>query len=169
MVAFKRKMSRDKGLTTDTPRSPASQETVLPVFFPSSHRTNERPETLSVQGFPVFPRYTETKFWRRGRDLNPGYRFKPVYALSRRAPSANSDTSPTLRTYSVGTVLYSKEECLSREYRHERGQTYPGWAQDPVFMVIPSESVHHCKSTPLPPCAYWDMRLKRDGSFWRLP
>ena len=34
------------------------------------------------------------KFWRRGRDLNPRYRFKPVYSLSRRAPSAGSDTSP---------------------------------------------------------------------------
>ena len=32
--------------------------------------------------------------WRRGRDLNPRYRFKPVYSLSRRAPSAGSDTSP---------------------------------------------------------------------------
>ena len=27
--------------------------------------------------------------WRRGRDLNPRYRFKPVYSLSRRAPSAS--------------------------------------------------------------------------------
>ena len=32
--------------------------------------------------------------WRRGRDLNSRYRFKPVYSLSRRAPSADSDTSP---------------------------------------------------------------------------
>lgn len=32
--------------------------------------------------------------WRKGRDLNPRYRFKPVYSLSRRAPSADSDTFP---------------------------------------------------------------------------
>ncbi len=38
------------------------------------------------------PRWSE--IWRRGRDLNPRYRFKPVYSLSRRAPSAGSDTSP---------------------------------------------------------------------------
>ena len=34
------------------------------------------------------------RMWRRGRDLNSRYRFKPVYSLSRRAPSAGSDTSP---------------------------------------------------------------------------
>lgn len=33
-------------------------------------------------------------FWRRERDLNSRYRFKPVYSLSRRAPSADSDISP---------------------------------------------------------------------------
>lgn len=32
--------------------------------------------------------------WRRGRDLNPRTGFKPRYPLSRRAPSANSATSP---------------------------------------------------------------------------
>ena len=34
------------------------------------------------------------KRWRRERDLNPRYRFMPVYSLSRRAPSADSDISP---------------------------------------------------------------------------
>ncbi len=33
-------------------------------------------------------------WWRRERDLNPRYKFKLVYSLSRRAPSADSDISP---------------------------------------------------------------------------
>ena len=37
---------------------------------------------------------SEKFFWRRERDLNPRYRFMPVYSLSRRAPSADSDISP---------------------------------------------------------------------------
>ena len=40
------------------------------------------------------PQLQALEIWRRGRDLNSRYRFKPVYSLSRRAPSAGSDTSP---------------------------------------------------------------------------
>ncbi|SBW00802.1 hypothetical protein KM92DES2_11407 [uncultured Desulfovibrio sp.] len=46
------------------------------------------------------------RMWRRGRDLNSRYRFKPVYSLSRRAPSAGSDTSP----HASGQQL-SEPEC----------------------------------------------------------
>ena len=38
--------------------------------------------------------------WRRGRDLNPRWRFKPPYSLSRRAPST---TRPPLRINSKGS------------------------------------------------------------------
>ena len=46
----------------------------------------KKPATVFIAGF--------SQEWRRGRDSNPRNRFKPVYTLSRRAPSAGSDTSP---------------------------------------------------------------------------
>ena len=52
------------------------------------------PEFHVIIGVQGFFGCIWTKKWRRGRDLNPRYRFKPVYSLSRRAPSADSDTSP---------------------------------------------------------------------------
>ena len=79
----------------------------FPTRFPKSmyggmHATPRRP------GFSPFRTqkrrvtfYSNSPFylhmWRRGRDLNSRYRFKPVYSLSRRAPSAGSDTSPQHR------------------------------------------------------------------------
>lgn len=49
--------------------------------------------------------------WRRGRDLNSRYRFKPVYSLSRRAPSAGSDTSPYAQMCCAKPNAYIAELC----------------------------------------------------------
>ena len=57
-----------------------------PQFYPA--RMQKRRVTFDSNS-PFYLR-----MWRRGRDLNSRYRFKPVYSLSRRAPSAGSDTSP---------------------------------------------------------------------------
>ena len=57
-----------------------------PQFYPAG--TQKRRVTFNSNS-PFYLR-----MWRRGRDLNSRYRFKPVYSLSRRAPSAGSDTSP---------------------------------------------------------------------------
>ena len=40
--------------------------------------------------------------WRRGRDSNPGGGLRATYALSKRAPSANSDTSPAAHIIAGG-------------------------------------------------------------------
>lgn len=49
---------------------------------------------VNKKGADLYDRRPYDGRWRKGRDLNPRYRFKPVYSLSRRAPSADSDTFP---------------------------------------------------------------------------
>src|SRR4030067_471499 len=48
--------------------------------------------------------------WRRERDSNPRWRFKPPYSLSRGAPPPSSAISPCMRTqaYRGGRMAYSK-------------------------------------------------------------
>lgn len=69
-----------------------------------------------------------SNFWRRERDLNPRYRFKPVYSLSRRAPSANSDISPEFDRNDVMTFLYRPCPALSSVSWRRRFVAARGWA-----------------------------------------
>lgn len=50
--------------------------------------------------------------------MNPRYRFKPVYSLSRRAPSAGSDTSPhgQARLRQTIDLQDSPDQILCQEY-----------------------------------------------------
>lgn len=67
-----------------------------------SRKTKSRP---FLDGF--------SNIWRRGRDLNPRTGFKPRYPLSRRAPSANSATSPQNGEVNVCPVPVKEKNCFS--------------------------------------------------------